>query len=100
LWGTQTDRFHLAMNASTCLESIVTREHAHLHRVIQDLREQHRASLPPLPPTVYYHQRESQQRRTRRQDRYEESLALHQQGWSNSAIARYLKAEGFPERRN
>jgi transposase len=105
------DRFHLAMNAATCLASMVTRDQAQVRRGIQDLREQQQASLPPPSPTVYSHQRESHQRRTRRQDRYQQSITLHQQGWSKSAIARevgihrdtiarYLQAEGFPERRN
>ena len=103
------DRFHLAMNATACLEAIISRDHAVLRRVVQELRQQARAALPPPQPTVYFHQRVSQARRTRRQDRYEQMLALHEQGWSKSAIARelgmhrdtiarYLTAEQFPER--
>lgn len=53
-------------------------------------------------------ERERQQRREKRQERYEEVLRLHQEGYSDRAIAKltgkcrhtvrkYLKTDGFPE---
>jgi DNA-binding NarL/FixJ family response regulator len=103
------DRFHLSMNASACLEAVITREHAALRQVLHDVWAADRELLPPVVPTVLYHQRESRQRQTRRQARYEQALAFAQQGWSQSAIARelgmhrdtiarYLHAGQFPER--
>jgi transposase len=103
------DRFHLHRNATECLEAILTREQATLRQVVDTLRAQARAALPPPQPHITSHQRLSQQRRTRRHACYEQVVRLARQGWSRSAIARelgmhrdtvarYLNAGQFPER--
>ena len=103
------DRFHLHVNATTCLEAILTREQATLRQVVDTLRAQARAALPAPQPHITSHQRLSQQRRTRRHACYEQVVHLARQGWSRSAIARelgmhrdtvarYLNAGQFPER--
>jgi transposase len=65
------DRFHLHRNATECLEAILTREQATLRQVVDTLRAQARAALPAPQPHVPFHQRLSQQRRTRRPLWYE-----------------------------
>lgn len=103
------DRFHLHVNATECLEAILTREQPTLRQVVDTLRTQTREALPAPQPHVSSHQRISQQRRTRRHACYEQVVHLAGQGWSRSAIARelglhretvarYLKAGQFPER--
>ncbi len=44
------DRFHLHMNAMTCLETLLTREQATLRRVATTLRAEHRQAHPAPPP--------------------------------------------------
>jgi transposase len=103
------DRFHLHVNATECLEAILTREQATLRQVVTALRAQACVALPPVQPHVPVKQQLSQQRRTRRHICYEEVVQLAGQGQSRSAIARelglhrdtvarYLNAGRFPER--
>ena len=100
------DRFHLLKNLVEPLETIF----GHYPKEI------HAASVPPnqasestiiLPPAKA--PQLSQQKRNKRQKRYQQVLKLHQQGFSTSAIAqivklsprtvqRYLKCEQAPER--
>lgn len=103
------DRFHLHMNAMTCLETLLTREYATIRRVVASLRAQHRNAHPAPPPKPLAPQRQHNERRARRYARYEQVVELKAQGWSQRAIAQetglhpqtvaiYLKTGQFPER--
>lgn len=100
------DRFHLHMNAMTCLETLLIREQTTLRRVAVALRTEHRQAHPASPPTPLVLEQQRSQRRARR---YEQVVQLKAQGWSQRAIAQetglhpqtvaiYLKAGQFPER--
>ena len=103
------DRFHLHMNAMTCLETLLTREQAMIRRVVASLRAQYRKAHPAPPPQPLAPERQQSERRARRYARYEQVVQLKAQGWSQRAIAQesglhpqtvaiYLKAGQFPER--
>lgn len=103
------DRFHLHMNAMTCLETLLTREQATIRRVVASLRADHRKAHPAPSPQPLAPQRQQSERRARRYARYEQVVQLNAQGWSQRAIAQetglhpqtvaiYLKAGQFPER--
>jgi transposase len=103
------DRFHLHMNAMTCLETILTREQATIRRVAANLRAEHRNAHAAPPPEPLTPQRQQRERRARRYARYEQVIQLNAQGWSQRAIAQetglhrqtvaiYLRAGQFPER--
>ena len=103
------DRFHLHMNAMTCLETLLTREQATLRRVVATLRTDHRKAQPAPSPRSLAPERQRSERRARRYARYEQVIQLKAQSWSQRAIAQetelhpqtvaiYLKAGQFPER--
>jgi transposase len=103
------DRFHLHMNAMTCLETLLTKEQATILRVVAGLRADHRKAHPAPPPQPLAPERQRSERRARRYARYEQVIQLKAQGWSQRAIAQetglhprtvaiYLKAGQFPER--
>ncbi|GHO71585.1 hypothetical protein KSC_104770 [Ktedonobacter sp. SOSP1-52] len=103
------DRFHLHMNAMTCLETLLTREQAAIRRVVASLRADHRETHPAPLPKPLAPERQRSERRARRYARYEQVIQLKAQGWSQRAIAQetglhrqivaiYLKAGQFPER--
>ena len=103
------DRFHLHMNAMSCLETLLTREQATIRRVTVRLRAHHREAYPAPPPTPLTPERQRSERRARRYARYERVVQLKAQGWSQRAIAQetglhrqtvaiYLQAGQFPER--
>lgn len=103
------DRFHLHMNAMTCLETLLTREQATLRRVATTLRAEHRQAHPAPPPKPLAPEQQRSARRARRYARYQQVVQLEAQGWSQRAIAQeiglhpqtvaiYLKAWQFPER--
>jgi len=103
------DRFHLHMNAMTCLETLLTREQATIRRVVASLRAHHRKAHPAPPPPPLAVERQQSERQARRYARYEQVVQLKAQGWSQRAIAQetglhpqtvaiYLKAGQFPER--
>ncbi len=109
------DRFHLLLNMDKALTRLFERHQP----VLKRLAEEQAASVPaqPSPPDLSAEavahpltptQAQRQARRTRRNARYEEVLALHQQGASQVAIAalvglhrdtvhRYLTMPAFPE---
>ena len=102
------DRFHLHMNAMTCLETLLIREQATIRRVCASLRTHHRNAQPASPPKLLASERLGRERRARRSARYEQVVHLKTQGWSQRAIAQetglhpqsvaiYLKAGQFPE---
>src|SRR6185312_2042615 len=64
------DRFHLVMNATKTLEALFIRDSAVLQAATRTLRATARSALPPASLTVYSHQRQSEQRRTRRHATY------------------------------
>jgi transposase len=103
------DRFHLHMNAMTCLETLLTREQATLRGVAATLRTEYRQVQPPPTPKQLAPERQRSERWARRHARYEQVVQLKAQGWSQRAIAQetglhpqtvaiYLKAGQFPER--
>src|SRR5689334_7863534 len=81
------DRFHLHMNAMTCLETLLTREQATIRRVVASLRADHRKAHPAPPPQPLAPERQRSERRARRYARYEQVVQLKAQGWSQRAIA-------------
>jgi transposase len=103
------DRFHVLQNLREAVERALKRIHA-------ELIEQHKAS--GLPAAVRYKRRRSQTEiaaskvaRLRRQARYEEVVALYNQGMSilgiadqlrmsRSTVRNYVYAGAFPERAN
>jgi transposase len=102
------DRFHILKNLTEAVEQVVNRHHAALRAAARP------ADAPASPPEVPTHaptkaQRDREARRARRQARYDEVVALHEQGYSQNQIAcalgmgrhtirRFLRAAGFPER--
>ncbi|GHO63482.1 transposase [Ktedonobacter sp. SOSP1-52] len=103
------DRFHLHMNAMTCLETVLTREQATLCRVTAALRAEYQKVEPTPEPSLSVSEQQRAMRRARRYARYEQVVQLSSQGWSQRAIAQevgihpqtvaiYLKAGQFPER--
>lgn len=118
------DRFHLMQNLRTAIEEILKQMVEVRHVAAEALAEQTTqlqlstatsetdASLP-LPDLRRvrdpYRKRVQEQRRAQRLARYEQVLALHQEGMlqqeiaqrvqlTRATVSRYLKATGFPER--
>jgi transposase len=111
------DRFHLLLNLTTALQKLFERKQDSLHRLAAEEKAArlrvptHEAAVDspvlvtePLTAT----QAQRQGRRARRKSRYDDVIALHQQGASQVAIAallgmhrdtvrRYINAVGFPE---
>jgi transposase len=118
------DRFHLMQNLRTALEQILNRMADARQAAAEALAEQtsqpelstatpEAGALLPLPDVQRvrdpYRKRMQEQRRDRRLARYEQVLALHQEGMlqhhiaerlhiGRATVSRYLKATGFPER--
>jgi transposase len=112
-----SDRFHLLVNLKDALTRLFERKQDSLKRLAKTLTEEAVSSStltepeeatpiqPELPTPT---EAQCQERRTRRKDRYEQVLHLHEQGASQVAIAalvglhrdtvrRYLAAPAFPE---
>jgi transposase len=114
------DRWHLMKNLTEALERILEAHHAELRRAHQQLRSPESDTLaidaaapllstpdaPPIPPR--HEQEASRHRRSRRLARYEEVVALRQEGLSQREMARrlgmgrrtvrrWLQAGCFPE---
>src|SRR5205823_13833878 len=70
------DRFHLHMNAMTCLETLLTREQATLRKVATTLRAEHRQAQPMPPPKQLAPEQQRSARRARRYARYEQVVQL------------------------
>lgn len=106
-----SDRFHLLVNLRTTLHRLFERKHALLKRLAPPAAASaERASSRRRATRRASSLKETQRlaRRERRSHRYESVLALHQQGFSQPAIAervgvkrdtvrRYLAAPTFPE---
>ncbi|MBV9226150.1 MAG: ISL3 family transposase [Acidobacteriaceae bacterium] len=113
------DRWHLMKNLTEALERILQRHHTELRQAHQQISAA-TVSLPPTaagepaptldtPPALSQRQEETRQhRRDRRRARYEEVIALHQEGYSQREIARrlglgqrtvrrWVQARSFPE---
>jgi transposase len=117
------DRFHLVKNIGDTLKQLLEREHRCLSKAVQSLAEQEPSEageepsertpvgtatpvtmrLTPSPRAEH----EKSCRRDRKQSRYEQVRRLHQQGFSQNAIARqtglsrktirkYLRADTCP----
>lgn len=111
------DRFHLLLNLTTALQKLFERKQESLQRLAAEEKAaclsalmQEAAADSPVPVTEPLTATEAQRqgRRARRKHRYDEAIALHQQGASQVAIAallglhrdtvrRYLNAADFPE---
>jgi len=112
------DRFHLLANASELLERVLGSQRPALKQAAATVDQllvdaavpgEERLSPPSvLPGQTRAHARQ-QARRAERLTRYDAVVALHQQGYSQSAISRqtglgrrtvrrYLRAGAFPER--
>lgn len=113
------DRFHLLLNLTTALQKLFERKQDRLQslaaeeqarRLTAPMLEAAAVPVPPSPITEPLTATEAQRqgRRARRQRRYDEVIALHQQGTRQVAIAalvgldrntvrRYITAPSFPE---
>jgi len=109
------DRFHLSRNAGDALERVLARHPAVL-RAATDGAMDGEVVAPAAPPAAPAPQTSttgpppaSAPRRERRRSQYEQVVALHQRGWSITAISahvglcrptvrKYVRAEAFPER--
>jgi transposase len=112
------DRFHLLANAGDALERVLSRKHLML-RTAATIVDRENATCDGqatetasgIVPTkrLTKHEQQHQDRRDRRQARYEEVVRLFEQGMAMRAIgrqlrlsritvARYLRAGSFPER--
>ena len=114
-----SDRFHLLLNLTTALHRLFERKHDSLQRLAAEDKTARvaastdKAEATPVPSApeaspLTATEAQRQGRRARRKSRYEEVIALHQQGASQVAIAvlvglhrdtvrRYINAVGFPE---
>jgi len=110
------DHFHLTKNAGESLDRVLTRYHAALRQAAHAPLPSPPQAAPPVAPTetvvpvVPRPQREQAERQARRQARYAEVMALHEQGYGQRAIARALgvarhtvqrftQADAFPARK-
>jgi transposase len=109
------DRFHLARNTSDVLERIVARHPAALRATVAEESSEGDATAPARTdpaiggiPQVVAEPAPPNPRRERRLARYQTVVALHERGWSHATIgrqvglhpvtvAKYLRAESFPE---
>jgi transposase len=111
------DRFHLLLNLTTALQKLFERKQDSLQRLAADekaarlsapMHEAAANSPVPVADPLTATETQRQGRRARRKHRYEEAIALHQQGASQVAIAallglhrdtvrRYINAADFPE---
>ena len=111
------DRFHLLMNLQTAPTRLFERKHDTLKRLAEAREQEAAPAKTPVPnePAASANSKpltrtalEAQARRTRRKERYEQVLRLHEQGVSQVAIAtlvgldrdtvrRYLRVPAFPE---
>jgi transposase len=108
------DRFHLLKNVTDALMHYLTRKQPAWRKAATSPRSD---GLPvgdylpeaETPPVLTRTARRSQEARSRRRTRYDEVMALHEQGYSARAIATlahlsrgtvrtYLRADRFPER--
>src|SRR5258708_6602041 len=113
------DRFHLLLNLTTALQKLFERKQDSLQSLAAEEQAMrltaptHEAAAvprppPPVPPPLPAAEAQRQGRRARRKRRYDEVIALQQQGASQVAIAalvglhrdtvrRYITAPSFPE---
>jgi transposase len=113
------DRFHLLLNLTTALQKLFERKQDSLQSLAAEEQAMRlptpaheSATVPvtpaPVPKPLTAAEAQRQGRRARRKRRYDEVIALHQQGASQVAIAalvglhrdtvrRYITAAGFPE---
>jgi len=88
------DHFHLTKNAGASLDRVLTRYHAARRQAAHAPLPSPPQAAPPVAPTetvvpvVPRPQREQAERQARRQARYAEVIALHEQGYGQRAIAR------------
>lgn len=103
------DRFHLFVNLSAAIERAME-EHRSELKLPGPEQESTEATTVPSPASPTQPQVRKEQRRQRRLERYEKVIELHRLGHSQKAIAeelnlqrktvrRWLKAQGFPERK-
>ena len=112
------DRWHLLKNLGEALERILQSKHSQLHQAAQRTAEPIAVVAAPevsvpqeaaaAPKPLSQAQQQKRRSRERRLARYEQVIALHQQGWSQRAIShqtglerktvrRYLRAGVFRE---
>lgn len=113
------DRWHLLKNLHDALRRVVDRHHQQVEEAAIAVHTEQQCAqseaIPPAeePPAAHIHlatgSHLSQQRRTRRLQRYEQVIQLHQQGIGQREIARrtgihrstvrrFIGADSFPER--
>ncbi len=101
------DRWHLLKNLSETLERVLDQNRAALKQAAPALQEPIAVAWPPTKGKMA--EEESQERRRKRLERYEQVVQLHQQGIEQREIARrldvaratvahYIRAGTFPER--
>lgn len=84
------DRWHLLHNAGDAFERVLVRHASALREAVTAVART-LPVLPPAAPSPTRAAREAKARRARRQARYEEVVALAQQGYGTRAIARHLR---------
>lgn len=104
------DRWHLLKNATEMLDRLLQQRGRAVRETSKAMRDEWSPQVAALPmPQTRYDERKSEHR-ARRLARYEEVIALRQQGAGIRAISRhlhlsrntvkkYVRAEAFPERR-
>ena len=91
------DRWHLLKNLAEALERFLDQHRAYLRQAAPLLQEMPAAVWPPTKGKAY--EQERQQSRKRRLERYQQVIALQQQGVPMREIARKLNiARGTVER--
>jgi transposase len=104
------DRWHLLRNVGTALEKVLARHHDTIKRAFSRQHEQENTPVAPTPVVISHAERIHQSRRDRRFARYQEVRKLSEQGWRFASIARmlgmnkktvakFVRAEQFPEAR-
>ncbi len=101
------DRWHLLKNLSETLERVLDQNRAALKQAAPALQEPIAVAWPPTKGKMA--EEESQERRRKRLERYEQVVQLHQQGvglrkiarqlpLARATVAHYIRAGTFPER--
>jgi len=89
------DRFHLLCNLTSAVERVLERKRAALSKATEPEEPEPPDPVPAEVPvaTMTRAEKQCQERRQRRLERYNQVLELHRQGMSQKAISRTLQME-------